>query len=394
MGSKGRGYPAGITGPVREPAPTKPEVVGIGQDRQIPHVASIYVGESAVFPIIFYPADYVSAISDYSCTTPGVNLSLEPDLDNYLRVEFTEQVQPDTNIPIYFKNQLIMNVTSVEQIPEVTEVLKKVGDDWIPVTEVAIAVDEGEDIWVKFSNPDYKPKASQFSFSPLTDDVSISVITDETVDEGAFVSIEVFGEQAYGTSIYYKDQLVVGISAPATEFVDLGLPSGRLWANKNLGAVSPTDAGDYYMWGETEGHAKGSGYDFSLASYNAQGLNLINSNLNLVQDAAHVQLGGDCRMPTISEFEELYNNTDVTWTTINGVNGRKFANKTDASKYIFMPAAGIFTGSSLLQLGSYGGYWASTFLNSNGSYRLGFNSQGQYSESNYRYYGNSVRAVK
>lgn len=210
MGSKGRGYPAGITGPVREPAPTKPEVVGIGQDRQIPHVASIYVGESAVFPIIFYPADYVSAISDYSCTTPGVNLSLDPDLDNYLRVEFTEQVQPDTNIPIYFKNQLIMNVTSVEQIPEVTEVLKKVGDDWIPVTEVAIAVDEGEDIWVKFSNPDYKPKASQFSVSPLTDDVSISVVTTEE-DEGAFVSIEVFGEQAYGAKVQFLDHDIVSI---------------------------------------------------------------------------------------------------------------------------------------------------------------------------------------
>ena len=35
-------------------------------------------------------------------------------------------------------------------------------------------------------------------------------------------------------------------------YVDLGLPSGTLWATCNVGAVNPTDYGDYFAWGETE----------------------------------------------------------------------------------------------------------------------------------------------
>ena len=175
--------------------------------------------------------------------------------------------------------------------------------------------------------------------------------------------------------------------------IDLGLPSGLKWAQANLGANEETDPGLYFAWGETEGHEKDSGYAFSDDNYTAKGLDAISTNLTLAQDAANVRLGGDWRMPTKTELEELYNNTNVTWTTINGVAGRKFANKTDASKYIFMPAAGLYNGSSLRIWGSGGYYWSSTFRDSSDAYGFNFKSSTQGTDYGSRYYGYSVRAV-
>lgn len=170
--------------------------------------------------------------------------------------------------------------------------------------------------------------------------------------------------------------------------IDLGLPSGLKWAAGNLGAEEETDPGLYYMWGETEGHAKDSGYDFSNANYTSKGLNAISTNLTLAQDAANVRLGGGWRMPTKDEFQELYNNTKVTRTTINGVYGCKFTNMTDNSKYIFMPAAGLYNGSSLGNWGSRGWYWSSD------AYYFNFYSSGSgTSYASNRYCGQSVRGV-
>ena len=174
--------------------------------------------------------------------------------------------------------------------------------------------------------------------------------------------------------------------------IDLGLPSGLKWAQANLGAKKETDPGLYYMWGETEGHKKDSGYDFSNLNYTSKGLDAISTNLTLAQDAANVRLGGSWRMPTKTEFEELYKNTKVTWTTINGVAGRKFTNKTDASKYIFMPAAGSYNGSSLGNWDSIGYYWSSTFCPMY-AYVFHIDSSSQSMGSIFPYYGNSVRAV-
>lgn len=176
--------------------------------------------------------------------------------------------------------------------------------------------------------------------------------------------------------------------------IDLGLPSGLKWAQANLGAKKETDPGLYYMWGDTEGHKKDSGYEFTPKNYDAKGLNAISTNLTLAQDAAHIRLGGSWRMPTKTEFEELYNNTKVTWTKINGVAGCKFTNKTDASKYIFMPAAGgYYKGSSLGNWGSHGYYWSSTLYDSSLAYYLYFYGSSPGMVTTSRGSGKSVRAV-
>lgn len=175
--------------------------------------------------------------------------------------------------------------------------------------------------------------------------------------------------------------------------IDLGLPSGLKWAQANLGADKETDPGLYYMWGDTEGHEKDSGYEFTSANYTAKGLDAISTNLTLAQDAANVRLGGSWRMPTKAEFTELYDNTNVTWTTINGVNGRKFTNKNDASKYIFIPTAGFYFGSSLYYWGSEGCYRSSTFYSSSTALSHIFPSGYLGTDDGCRYYGYSVRGV-
>ena len=191
-------------------------------------------------------------------------------------------------------------------------------------------------------------------------------------------------------SVKYTEKILPPLEAT---FVDLGLPSGLKWAAANLGAESETDTGLYYMWGETEGHVKDSGYDFYATNYTAKGLNTISTDLTLAQDAANVRLGGDWRIPTNAEFEELLINTNITWTTINGVSGCKFANKTDASKYIFMPACGLFLSSSLDSWGSYGHYWSSTFKDESNAYKFILASRNSHTDYSTRYNGYTVRAV-
>ena len=161
----------------------------------------------------------------------------------------------------------------------------------------------------------------------------------------------------------------------------------------NIGATSETQYGLYFAWGDTQGYDKDSGHEFTSANYTAKGLNTISTNLSLAQDAVNVRLGGSLRMPTKADFEELYRNTNVTWTTINGVAGRKFANKTDASKYIFIPAVGDYSGSSLGHWDSSGDYWSSTFYDSSDAYLFYFDSGNQGTGYSNRYYGFSVRGV-
>lgn len=118
------------------------------------------------------------------------------------------------------------------------------------------------------------------------------------------------------------------------EYVDLGLPSGTLWAKCNVGASSETDGGFYFAWGETQGYTAdqvGSGegkrafidseYKFGkespLTKYDQDGL----TELELTDDAAAVNMGGDWHMPTKAQYEELFNTTYVTNAWVENYNG-------------------------------------------------------------------------
>ena len=183
------------------------------------------------------------------------------------------------------------------------------------------------------------------------------------------------------------------------EYVDLGLPSGLKWATCNVGAETPEAYGNYYAWGETSTKSSYSSsnsatYELSYSQLRSQGYIDSEGNLTAQYDAATANWGGDWRMPTYSEQEELLNNCTWTWTTQNGVNGYKVTSKVN-SNYIFLPAAGYRYGSSLGSAGGSGYFWSSTPSESNGygAYGLGFDSDLHCMSYSHRSNGLSVRPV-
>lgn len=173
----------------------------------------------------------------------------------------------------------------------------------------------------------------------------------------------------------------------------MGLPSGLLWASCNVGSSDPTEPGIYFSWGNTEGHAEGSGYDFSQEVYDETPAAAINANLSLSQDAARALLGAPWRMPTSAEFEELYNNCSSVWTTMNGVNGRLFTSNVNGNT-LFFPAPGFYDGTSLSTRGVNGYYWSSTYISATNARLLYFNRSNIYPrDSGTRRRGYSMRAV-
>ena len=189
--------------------------------------------------------------------------------------------------------------------------------------------------------------------------------------------------------------------------VDLGLPSGTLWADRNVGAAAPEDYGSYFSWGNIEGHKSSNGstfddsYDWGTSNsdlYASTPGASVSANIasnDSAHDAALALLGSPWHLPTKENFQELYDNTDNKWTTINGVNGCKFMKKSDHSVYVFFPAAGRGRNTSLDFRGSYGRYWSSSWLSADNGYRLNFNSSSVTPQDyDYRYGGTSVRAVQ
>ena len=166
------------------------------------------------------------------------------------------------------------------------------------------------------------------------------------------------------------------------EFVDLGLPSGTLWAKCNVGATVETGYGNYYMYG------KGSSqYNSSDSAYSGT-----ENPLDPTKDTAAVVMGSPWHMPTKAQFDELIANTNYSFTTINGVAGGKFTSKTDNTKYVFFPAAGFMSNIGRSLEGSYAFCWSSTPKNSDVSYQLMCGSNKSVSNDN-RIYGYSVRGV-
>ncbi len=193
-------------------------------------------------------------------------------------------------------------------------------------------------------------------------------------------------------------------SEPQHEWVDLGLPSGTLWATCNVGANAPEEYGDYFAWGETEPKEV---YDWSTYAWGNDWWGLtkycsdseygtVDNMEDLVpeDDAAYVNWGPSWRMPTVYQQEELVNCCIWTWTTLNGVNGRMVTGPNGNT--LFLPAAGYFYGSSLGYVGYYGHYWLRTLQSSfpGNAYPLNFSSDFVGRGSYGRQTGLSVRAVR
>ena len=188
--------------------------------------------------------------------------------------------------------------------------------------------------------------------------------------------------------------------------VDLGLPSGLLWATCNVGASTPYEDGDYFAWGETEPKSdyswstykwcKGLGSTITKycdsSSYGYNGFTDDKTVLDAEDDAATANWGAGYRMPTYAEFCEL--KTTCTWTWDSSHNGYTVTGKNGNS--IFLPASGNHYGSSLIAHGSYGYYWSATLYSGAAfhAYFFYFDSGYHYLYFDYyRYRGQTVRPV-
>ncbi len=191
--------------------------------------------------------------------------------------------------------------------------------------------------------------------------------------------------------------IFIDSQAPATPgAVDLGLPSGTLWCDHNVGGTKPTDYGWYFSWGNVEGHPEGSGYDFSEANYNASAGAALTGNISVGNDydAARKNMGAPWRLPTDVDFVELNSNCTSIWTTQDGVVGRRFTSNINGNS-IFFPASGYYSGTSLYGRGSNGFYWSSTYISATNARYLYFYSSGVFpSNYNGRRDGFAVRAVQ
>ena len=193
------------------------------------------------------------------------------------------------------------------------------------------------------------------------------------------------------------------------EYVDLGLPSGLKWAKCNVGATSETGYGDYFQWGSTTPNTadecnwakapfNGGASEFNSNYFTSHMSEWLDNNGNLKTefDAARAIMGGDWRMPTKAEIQELIDyTTKERFTNYNGtgVNGWKFTGSNGNS--IFIPAAGYRSGSWFADQGDHGNVWSSSLYILDPYYAWGlyFYSDGCNVIGLYRYGGRSVRGV-
>ena len=162
--------------------------------------------------------------------------------------------------------------------------------------------------------------------------------------------------------------------------IDLGLPSGTLWADRNVGASSQEGVGLYFSWGNTEGHVFDTDYDFFHDYWNTTGSKL-RSDIDEEHDAATVNLGKPWRMPTKDDFIELYENCTYDPCYLNSFLEMKFVGIKFTSningKSIFFPCSGYGDYKSFWYGHlSVGYYWSASFNSSRSARFLSFSSGG------------------
>lgn len=186
-----------------------------------------------------------------------------------------------------------------------------------------------------------------------------------------------WGTKADGTGTRYEDEGKISVGDNITlyaqwyknetdithEYVDLGLPSGTVWATMNIGAQSPEDAGYFFAWGENKPKANydNKTYKLDKSSYFNQTKDVDKKGvLKLEDDAAHVNWGGNWRMPSKEECEELISECIWTKTTQNGVTGYKIISKINGKSF-FLP---LWNGAyDQMHAKNHGGYiWTRSYF--------------------------------
>lgn len=192
---------------------------------------------------------------------------------------------------------------------------------------------------------------------------------------------------------------IMAVSGDSYKAVDLGLPSGKKWANMNIGATKPEESGLYFSWGNIEGHTADSDYSYDSATYGRTSASSISSDLTLEQDAAHIIMGDSWYIPSKVDIKELIDNTDFEWVSDfkgTGIAGGKYVKKTNSSIYIFIPASGYGENGKIISKGTASICWSSTIETDYQGQAgcLDVSSRWNLVNRNLRYKGLTIRAIQ
>lgn len=216
------------------------------------------------------------------------------------------------------------------------------------------------------------------------------------------------------TSKSAAKQKVKKFSYSIPQVVDLGLPSGTLWADRNLGANAPEGYGHFFAWGEVASKKICSGANYKYVNWKENKLTKYCGNsgagivdgkteLDLDDDAAYINLGKNWRVPSSEQFEELVDSryTKLEWCDVHTVKGIKITSLTNGNS-LFLPASGFLSTDIIFNANKYGYYWARNLssLGFREAYSLHIsqfdierNIIGKENQFGTRYYGQNIRPV-
>lgn len=238
--------------------------------------------------------------------------------------------------------------------------------------------------------------------SSNTSTATISGSTVTGVSEG---SVTITATIAAGTNYNSATTSYSMTVVDSANYVDLGLPSGTVWAKFNVDvaqsngfATAETADGSWFSWGNTVGHnPTGTTFDYTFdqASYNATPGSSISSNLPVASDPARVHLGMPWVTPLDTDIAELFNNTTQQWV-VSPVKGCILTSKTN-SNTLFIPCSSSASGTEISYYGNMIRLWSATYTNSTYAKCISLPRNTSYADGNIanqvRYMGMTIRAI-
>ena len=180
-------------------------------------------------------------------------------------------------------------------------------------------------------------------------------------------------------------------------YVDLGLPSGTLWATCNIGAENPEDTGLYFSFGNTDGHAYGEGYNFSQQTWqNTPGYDALGDvgEIGSQYDAATANWGNQWKMPSATQFEELFGNTTQEIVTINGAVCINCISRYNGNELLLRFGGFLYQTDPVDRLDSRGYYRTTTVDKDHRSLDFVVENGGGYIDGREPFIGFNIRPVK
>ena len=378
----------------------------------------------AYYPYNFYNRDLKNIPVNYEGQTQNGNVSTAHiGAYDFMAASVSTPENGAVSFDMQHLGCLVQLTVDLDEVATINEVSIKCGDEnggefitkgyidlssQIPVIQASTQEDKSNVINVALENLTVTADETAtiyFMMAPVNlDGKTIDVTVTKNDDEAKKYQVagkNYIAGKAYAIALSTSEEVATQTSYT---MVDLGLPSGTLWADRNVGADSPEAYGDYFAWGETEPkeNHNWSTYKWCQGSKDTMTKYCTKSSygtvdnktvLDLEDDAAYVNMGTEWRMPTYDELNELNTECTWTWTTQSGTKGYRVTGPN--GKSIFLPAAGCRNSSGLNYAGSCGYYWSAS-LDESGPVNAGYlyflsSDYGAY--GNYRYFGFTVRAV-